>query len=165
MDTDKAYRIGDLARRFGITTRTLRYYEELGLLQAGNRQQGQGLAHRCYDEKNVIRLKRIQQLKDYGLTLAEIHELFELARKDRSGRAAKLTEARRRRDLLDHYIDELAWHLEQLDKVDDFFACPGQACETCGWAERCDMHSLLPRPDVAAAGRPAQAGSPAQTGS
>ncbi|MBU0936045.1 MAG: MerR family transcriptional regulator [Spirochaetes bacterium] len=153
MDSRHTFRIGELARRFGITTRTIRYYEELGLLTPENRDQGSSLAHRVYGEKNVIRLKRIQQLKDYGLTLAEIHELFELARKDRSGNSvrsslaekyrSKLEEARRRRERLDNYIEDLTWHLEQLDKVDDFYECPGRACETCSWAERCDMRLNL----------------------
>ena len=41
--------------------------------------------HRRYSERNAVRIKRIQQLKDYGLTLAEIRELFELAKNDRTG--------------------------------------------------------------------------------
>jgi len=149
MEHDTQYKIGELARIFGITTRTIRYYEELGLLKAENRDGSHSLAHRWYGEKNVIRLKRIQQLKDYGLTLAEIKELFDLARKDRSGKSvregladkyrAKLAEAQRRRTLLDAYIEDLSWHLEQLDKVDNFYECPGRACQTCSWAERCDM--------------------------
>lgn len=153
MNSSHTFRIGELARRFGITTRTIRYYEELGLLKPENREQGGSQAHRVYGEKNIIRLKRIQQLKDYGLTLSEIHELFELARKDRSGNSvrsglaekyrSKLEEARRRRELLDNYIEDLTWHLEQLDKVDDFYECPGRACETCSWSERCDMRLNL----------------------
>src|SRR5512146_1724427 len=85
------YRIGELAEMFGVTSRTIRYYEELGLLEAAGREEG---GHRRYPARNVIHLKRIQQLKDYGLSLAEIGELFELARRDRSGEAvrAKLAE-------------------------------------------------------------------------
>lgn len=149
MEHETQYKIGELARIFGITTRTIRYYEELGLIKAENRDGSPSLAHRTYGEKNIIRLKRIQQLKDYGLTLAEIRELFDLARKDRSGKSvreglaekyrAKLADARRRRAMIDRYIEDLSWHLEQLEKVDNFYECPGRACLTCTWAERCEL--------------------------
>ncbi len=155
MDSDTPpvlYRIGELAAMFGVTPRTIRYYEELGLLEPSDREEG---AHRKYDEKNVIYLKRIQQLKDYGLALADIAELFALARRDRSGEEirAKLAEkyrekraeAERRRDALNAYIEDLSWHIEQLERVTDFFQCPGASCGTCAYAERCDVRLLLAR--------------------
>ena len=147
---EKTYRIGELAALFGVTDRTIRYYEELGLLDPAGRQDG---AHRKYPARNIIYLKRVQQLKDYGLALAEIRELFDLARRDRSGEAVrkrlaskyreKLEEARRRRSVLDEYIADLGWHVEQLEKVTDFFQCPGASCTTCGYAERCDLRLLI----------------------
>jgi DNA-binding transcriptional MerR regulator len=148
--TAQLYKIGELADMFGVTPRTIRYYEELGLLESGDREGG---AHRKYDEKNVIYLKRIQQLKDYGLALADIRELFELARKDRSGGAVRrllaekyrerLEEAERKKAALESYIDDLSWHLEQLERVKDFFQCPGASCGSCLYAERCDVRLLL----------------------
>ena len=147
---EKTYRIGELASLFGVTDRTIRYYEELGLLEAAGRQGG---AHRKYPSRNVIYLKRIQQLKDYGLTLAEIRELFDLARRDRSGEAVrrrlaekyreKLEEAKRRRSVLDEYITDLGWHVEQLERVNDFFQCPGASCSSCSFAEKCDVRQLI----------------------
>ena len=135
---------------FGITSRAIRYYEELGLLESEDRD---GSEHRRYPERVAVRLKRIQQLKDYGLTLAEIQGLFDLARRDRTGDSvraslaekyrARLAEAERKRAALDAYIDDLSWHVEQLDKVRDFFDCPGAACATCRWAERCDVRLLV----------------------
>ena len=146
----KTYKIGELAALFGVTGRTIRYYEELGLLEPTDRRDG---AHRRYDERNVIYLKRIQQLKDYGLTLAEIGELFDLARRDRSGDAVrrrlqekyreKLTEAQRRRRALDDYIGDLSWHIDQLERAPDFFQCPGASCAQCPYAERCDVRLLV----------------------
>lgn len=162
MQSPQRHRIGDLSRMFGITPRTLRYYEELGLLNPDHRGLNGNQGHRSYDDKDIIRLKRIQQLKDYGLSLAEIQELFRLAREDRSGRTVrtslaekyrvKLREAERRRDSLNRYIEDLSWHLEQLDKVEDFYQCPGKACKNCGWSERCDMR-------IAEDGRQAGGGS------
>jgi DNA-binding transcriptional MerR regulator len=147
---EKTYRIGELASLFGVTDRTIRYYEELGLLEPAERPGG---AHRKYPARNAIYIKRIQQLKDYGLTLAEIRELFDLARRDRSGDAVrrrlaekyreKLEEAQRRRKSLDEYIADLGWHVEQLERVGDFFQCPGASCPSCPFAEKCDVRLLI----------------------
>ena len=155
MSSDHSFRIGDLARMFGITARTVRYYEELRLIEPDNRDEGE---HRRYSDRNVIRLKRIQQLKDYGLTLAEISELFDLARNDRSGESARkglagkyrerLEEAERRKQTLERYIEDLSWHIEQLERTPDFFDCPGASCSSCQWADRCDVRSLLERERV-----------------
>ncbi|MCX7025878.1 MAG: MerR family transcriptional regulator [Spirochaetes bacterium] len=149
-----SYRIGDLARLFGITPRAIRYYEELGLLYSQDRNDGE---HRRYPERVVVRLKRIQQLKDYGLALSEIAELFEMAKLDRSGESVRnqlaakyrerLAEAARKREALDRYMDDLSWHIEQLEKVTDFFGCPGAACESCRWFERCDVRLVVSRED------------------
>jgi DNA-binding transcriptional MerR regulator len=149
-DEARTYRIGELAALFGVTDRTIRYYEELGLLESEGRKEG---AHRRYPERNAIYLKRIQQLKDYGLSLAEIRELFDLARRDRSGHAVrarlaekyrgKLEEAERRRKALDNYIEDLGWHLEQLKCGRDFFECPGASCASCPYAEKCDVRLLV----------------------
>jgi DNA-binding transcriptional MerR regulator len=150
MSDSNFIRIGELARRFGVTPRTIRYYEELGLLEPSSREESE---HRRYPEQSVIHLKRIEQLKDYGLSLAEIKDLFDLAKKDRSGRlvreglrasyAKKLEAAKERRAALDNYIDDLSWHIDQLDRVNDFFQCPGAACATCDYRERCDVRHLV----------------------
>jgi MerR family transcriptional regulator, copper efflux regulator len=68
-------RIGELASRTGVTTRTVRYYEDLGLLPAASRGGG---GHRHYDEQAVARLEKIFWLKRMGLTLDEIAEVIPL---------------------------------------------------------------------------------------
>ena len=67
-------RIGELARRAGVTTRTVRYYEGLGLLVS--RREGGG--HRQYDEDALARMAKIDWLKRMGLTLDEIAEIIPL---------------------------------------------------------------------------------------
>jgi MerR family transcriptional regulator, repressor of the yfmOP operon len=69
-------RIGEVAERTGTTPRTIRYYEEIGLLPvAGGRQPG---AHRTYAEADVERLTELLRLKDLlGLSLEELKELVE----------------------------------------------------------------------------------------
>ena len=70
-----ALRIGEVAQRVGVTTRTIRYYEELGLLGSGGREKG---AHRTYAESDVAHLQELIRLRDLlGLTLEELVELAE----------------------------------------------------------------------------------------
>jgi DNA-binding transcriptional MerR regulator len=66
------YRIGELANRVGLTERTIRYYEERGLLESVKRLDG---GQRVYTDDDVRRLKFIQKLKVLGLSLAEMQEL------------------------------------------------------------------------------------------
>jgi MerR family transcriptional regulator, repressor of the yfmOP operon len=72
--TVRRLRIGEVARRLGVTTRTIRYYEELGLLPSlGYRPQG---VHRVYDEAAIARLQQILKLRDLlGLSLEAIIEI------------------------------------------------------------------------------------------
>ena len=70
-----ALRIGEVAQRVGVTPRTIRYYEELGLLGSGEREKG---AHRTYAETDVMRVQELIRLRDLlGLTLEELVELAE----------------------------------------------------------------------------------------
>jgi DNA-binding transcriptional MerR regulator len=68
-------RIGDVARLTGTTPRTIRYYEELGILP-GTRDRRSG-SHRTYREEDVDRLQEALRLKDLlGLSLEELRELM-----------------------------------------------------------------------------------------
>ena len=73
---ERSYRIGDVAERVGVTTRTIRYYEELGLLgTASARTKG---ARRLYTEADIARLEELIRLRDLlGLTLEELVALAE----------------------------------------------------------------------------------------
>ncbi len=73
---ERSYRIGDVAERVGVTTRTIRYYEELGLLgTASERTKG---AHRLYTDADIARLEELIRLRDLlGLTLEELVALAE----------------------------------------------------------------------------------------
>jgi len=71
-----SYKIGEIAKLTNSTTRTIRYYEGLGLLGTrDNRSQGQ---LRLFENGDIERLKKIQMLKDLGLTLEEIGQVIEL---------------------------------------------------------------------------------------
>jgi DNA-binding transcriptional MerR regulator len=74
--TDTALRIGEVAQRVGVTPRTIRYYEELGLL-GSDTERAKG-AHRTYAEADVTHLQELIRLRDLlGLTLEELVELAE----------------------------------------------------------------------------------------
>jgi DNA-binding transcriptional MerR regulator len=69
-------RIGEVAELTGTTPRTIRYYEEIGLLDpAPERAQGK---HRCYTEADVERVREIIRLRDLlGLSLDQLSQLLE----------------------------------------------------------------------------------------
>ena len=68
-------RINEVATEVGLTARSIRYYEELGLLKPAARSEG---AYRLYDEDDLERLRFIRGLRDdAGFSLAEIGRLLE----------------------------------------------------------------------------------------
>ena len=79
---DQFMRIGDLAEQAGVTQRTIRYYESIGLLAPGKRE---GHGHHYYSEEALARLRKIDQLKRLGLSLEEIGEVIDLYFTDPSG--------------------------------------------------------------------------------
>jgi DNA-binding transcriptional MerR regulator len=76
IDTERPLRIGEVADLIGTTTRTIRYYEEIGLLPgATDREQGK---HRCYTQADVERVREIVRLRDLlGLSLDQLSRLLE----------------------------------------------------------------------------------------
>ena len=69
-----AWKVGELARRTGLSVRALRYYDEIGLLSPSRRSEG---GHRLYTPGDVIRLQRIKSLRALGFTLREIGEYLD----------------------------------------------------------------------------------------
>ncbi len=75
-------RMGDLTERAGVTPRTVRYYESIGLLPPGERE---GHGQHYYTEETLARLQKIDQLKKLGLSLDEIRNVIDLYFTDPSG--------------------------------------------------------------------------------
>ena len=68
-------RIGEVAERTGVTPRTIRYYEEIGLLDSSQRRKGE---HRLYEQADVDRLLELTRLRDLlNLSLEELKQLVE----------------------------------------------------------------------------------------
>ena len=109
---DETIRIGDLARRTELTLRTIRYYEELGLLESVKRIEG---GTRVYTREDERRLRFIQRLKVLGLSLQEMLELEKLYRKERTNRAVlpKLVE------ILDGHLAQIEERIDALEGLRD----------------------------------------------
>jgi DNA-binding transcriptional MerR regulator len=76
IEADEPYlQIGEVADRTGVTQRTLRFYEERGLLKPPSRMDG---GFRLYSDDDVARVEQIKRMQSLlGLTLAEIKEMVE----------------------------------------------------------------------------------------
>ncbi len=112
MDTkeNKSVQIGELAKRLEITTRTIRYYEEIGLMGKSERLGG---GTRSYNKDDILRLKFILKLKNLGIPLKEMEKLsdvFDINKKDFTTITPKLIE------MLDSHISKID------DKMADFSA-------------------------------------------
>src|SRR5512132_2700321 len=79
-DSTRIYSIAELAREFAITARTIRFYEDEGLIKP----RRQGLT-RLYSAHDRVRLSWILRGKRLGFSLAEIKELLDLYQVDRTG--------------------------------------------------------------------------------
>ena len=72
---EACYQIGEVADRTGVTQRTLRFYEERGLLNPPSRMDG---GFRLYSEEDIDRVEQIKRLQGLlGLTLAEIKDMVD----------------------------------------------------------------------------------------
>lgn len=75
-------KISEVAKKFRITTRTIRYYEEIGLLKPERSPTND----RLFPKSELVKLKLIARGKRYGFSLEEIKEMILLFDKDRSGK-------------------------------------------------------------------------------
>ena len=81
--TEGTSAIGEISRLVELSQRTIRYYEEIGLLHSVRRIEN---GKRVYTDHDVRRLKFINRLKVLGLSLAEMVELEKIYRKQRNNR-------------------------------------------------------------------------------
>ena len=76
MATPQHYTISDLAREFDLTTRAIRFYEDMGLLQP--QREGPGGRNRIYSPRDRTRLKLTLRAKRLGLSLTEAKDLIDM---------------------------------------------------------------------------------------
>jgi DNA-binding transcriptional MerR regulator len=146
-DHQDLLKIGEFAEHAGTNLRTLRYYEELGLLEPALRSDG---GFRYYRPTDVHRVRLIHGLQELGLQLEQIGELLDTAgarpRKGESRRAAWIRRVgaalSAHRDLIDERIALLKSQRQQVEraqlKLSTCGSCdtsPGpenNSCEPCG---------------------------------
>lgn len=76
MATNPTYTISDLAREFDLTTRAIRFYEDMGLLQPT--RSGPGGRNRVYSTRDRTRLKLTLRAKRLGLSLTEAKDIIDM---------------------------------------------------------------------------------------
>lgn len=113
----KLIKIGEVARLTGFPVKTLRYYEERGLVESAERSEA---GYRFYGEEEVARLKFIKKAKLFGLTLGEIAELVELAASGGRGK------------VIPHLEQVLESHLEETERKMASWMLSGRASSTTG---------------------------------
>ncbi len=102
INSEEMYQIGEVAKKLGITTRTIRYYEEIGLMSPPKRLDA-GI--RVYTKEDIKRLKFILKLKELGISLKEMQEL------------AKVYEVHKNPDkIMPKLIEILDSHISKIDE-------------------------------------------------
>lgn len=103
-------KIGEISRKLGITTRTLRYYEQLKLIQPDKKTHS---GYRYYDSEKITAIRRIRELQNVGLSLQEIRNVIGLYTQP-----SKKIEAKRvlLRYIQDH-LDEVNRKIEVLETM------------------------------------------------
>jgi MerR family transcriptional regulator, repressor of the yfmOP operon len=94
--------IGDVATSLGLTTRTLRYWEEVGIIESSQRPEG---GSRAYTPYMVRRIRFILKLKELGLTIREMQDLYEA-----------YGDARRTDNMIPRLVDVLDVHINKVDE-------------------------------------------------
>ena len=121
-------KIQEVAADVGLTTRTIRYYEELGLLKPAARSEG---SYRLYDPDDLERLRFIKGLRDdAGFSLTEIGQLLEdeVARARNRERFRSTTDADERRALIDDAMTRVDRQVASLrQKIGRLEAMVGEA--------------------------------------
>jgi DNA-binding transcriptional MerR regulator len=99
---DNEISIGELAEKLEMSQRTIRYYEEIGLLNSIKRIEG---GRRVYTDADLRRLKLIKRLKIMGMTLSEMQELEAMWSYEQSNER-----------ILVRLLELLSGHLKRLDE-------------------------------------------------
>ncbi|ATP09795.1 MerR family transcriptional regulator [Aeromonas salmonicida] len=115
-DDSRTYSISELAREFDVTTRSIRFYEDQGLLNPA--RQGQT---RIYSKQDRVRLKLTLRGKRLGFSLADIRDLFDLYDADKSSRTQLQTMlglVADKRETLQQQLEDIKMVLLELDAAE-----------------------------------------------
>lgn len=128
MSAERYLQIGEVAEQLGLTPRTLRYYEEIGLLDPPSRMEG---GFRLYSASDIDRLESIVQLKRLlGFSLREIKQVVEAMEslkllrqesKQASDLETKRDSLRKGLEILEQQVDVLDGRMRQVAELRDQF--------------------------------------------
>ncbi|PYB77260.1 MULTISPECIES: MerR family transcriptional regulator [Rhizobium] len=108
------YAIGDLSRRTGVKVPTIRYYEQMGLISAPDRTEGN---QRRYERADLERLTFIRHARDLGFPIEAIRELLTLSRHPEEPCGAADRIAREQLDEVREKIARLKKLEEELSRI------------------------------------------------
>ncbi len=138
---------GDLARACKTTVRTVRFYEEAGLVEPSQRSEG---GHRLYEAVQVLRLQLVLDLRESGLALQDIKDLFTLKKEAHSSIEASA----RMVQLLQVRLDEMQAKISVLrrlrEELSTMVAMLGDcgACTSAQFPAECPACDVMARPDL-----------------
>lgn len=115
---DDHFQIGEVAETVGLSLRTIRYYEEIGLVTPSGRTEG---GFRLYTDSDVERLRLVKALKPVGMSLETMGELLECADILRDGTAAETGETERRLE------EAMGKALDRCDQLEEQLSAARQA--------------------------------------
>lgn len=121
--------ISDLAEKLGITTRTIRLYEKMGLVEPPKRTDGRV---RYYEKSDIKRFKFVLKLKTLGLSLDEMKELAEIYRREEKIPNKILP---RLLELLDSHLNNIRQKLATLQSLETEIAAYRQRVADQGLSE------------------------------
>ncbi|MCX4026161.1 Cu(I)-responsive transcriptional regulator [Spartinivicinus marinus] len=127
----KPMNISEAAKASGLTAKTIRYYESIGLIKPARRLNN---GYRSYSEEDIGSLKLIHQLRGFGFSLSECEDLLSLYKKpDRQSRDVKAKVAVRLEQVRTK-INELEQLADSLEQMLD--SCAGDDQPECGIIDR-----------------------------
>lgn len=138
---------GDLARACKTTVRTVRFYEEAGLVEPSQRSEG---GHRLYESIQVLRLQLVLDLRESGLALQDIKDLFCL----KKGAHSSVEASERMVRILQDRVDEMQAKISVLrrlrEELSTMVAMLGDcgACTSANFPTECAGCDVMARPDL-----------------
>lgn len=138
---------GDLARDCETTVRTVRFYEEAGLIEPSHRS---GCGHRVFERRQLVKLQLIMDLREAGLSLSDIKALFDLKGSCNTADEASRSMA----SALETQIEAMQKKIAVLRRLREELAAmvavirECNACEAPDFKKQCGSCDVMARPDL-----------------
>lgn len=128
---------GELARRTGVNSETIRYFENIGILAAPDRTEG---GHRIYDEGHVRTLGFIRRARNLGFTPEEVRTIVDLGGPG-NARCAEV------RDIASHHLEQVRAKIADLTEIERLLTRTIEDCSGRPVAE-CAIINMIENPEL-----------------